>query len=217
MFGGLGVGLLLSAAHATEAPPEITEQVLPRGGVQFERLTVPAPPVYVPHVEHRGTVERLRRRDVVGELRVATGISLNERGQAALPAPLPRVSCRFEHYSAVDHAWFLDLIAWFRGEMKRLGVTYRAQTWDCDNFSLALNAFADLAQVQAERRDPPRLIGRLIVAQQTAWGGTPAGGLHEVVIFRSERAWWVCEPQSGALIPLTDYPNRRHIREVLFN
>lgn len=212
------LGLVLASATVVQAQrPTIEDHVLPPSGVQFERLSLADLPIYVPHVEHRGTVEQLRRKDVVGELRIATGLDLHERGHAALPAPLPRVSCRFEHYSAVDHEWLLDLIAWFRREIRRLGVSYHAETWDCDNFSLALNAFADLAQLRSERRDPPRLIGRLIVAQHTAWGGTPAGGIHEVVIFRSGRAWWVCEPQSGAVIPLTDYPNRRYIQEVLFN
>jgi len=217
MIRWLGIGLLAATAQAAESAPVLTDEILPRSGVQFDRLRLAEIPVYQPHVEHRGTVEQLRRKDVAAELRFATGLELHERGHAALPAPLPRVSCRFEHYSAIDHAWFLDLIAWFRREVRHLDVSYRAETWDCDNFSLALNAFADLAQLRSERRDPPRLIGRLIVAQRNAWGGTPAGGIHEVVIFRSERAWWVCEPQSGAVIPLTDYPNRRYIQEVLFN
>jgi hypothetical protein len=218
VLGALSAGLWsLSSARAADSSRAIEDHVLPRSGVRFETLNLPAIPVFVPRVEHGGKIETLRRRDIAAELRIVTGLPLNERGKDPLPPPLPRVSCRFEEYSAVDHAWFVDLMAWFRREIHHLAVTYRAQTWDCDNFSLALNAFADLAQVDAPRRDPPRLIGRLIVTQKFAWGGTPAGGAHEVVIFRSDLAWWVSEPQSGAMVPLNEYPNRRHIQEALFN
>lgn len=207
---------LLALALLACAPPAPADEVLPPSGVRFETRKLSLLPAYRPRLVG-GEVETLARRDLVAELRIATGIRLNERGADPLPAPLPRVSCRFEAYSAVDHAWMRELVAWFRKEAEHLHLDFRPESWDCDDFSKSLNAFADLAQLGSPTVDAPRLIGRLVVEQRHPWAGTPAGGTHEVIVFRSEKAWWVCEPQSGEMVSLLLYPNRAHVREILLN
>lgn len=204
---------LLLAVTAAAADPEI----VPRSGVTFERLRLRELPVFVPRVNGAQGIEVLTRKDLLAELRMVTGIDLHERGTNPLPPPLPRLSCRFEAYSVIDHDWMTALVDWVRLEEKKLGLDFRAETWDCDDFSLMANAMADLAQLRSDEHQPPRLIGRLIVAQAGAWAGVPAGGTHELILFRSGRAWWVVEPQNGTMVSLWEYPNRRHIREILFN
>lgn len=206
------LGLLL-AVTAAAADPEI----VPPSGVKFERLRLRELPVFVPRVNGAKGIEVLTRKDITAELRMVTGIDLHERGQNPLPPPLPRLSCRFESYSVIDHDWMTELLDWVRLEEKHLGLNFRAETWDCDDFSIMANAMADLAQLKSSQHHPPHLIGRLIVGQANAWAGVPAGGTHELVIFRSGRAWWVAEPQNGTMASLWEYPNRRHIREILFN
>ena len=206
-------GTLAVLAHAAPADPEI----VPRSGVTFEQLTLKAIPPYRARQRPDGRYETLRRPDLVAELRLVTGLALNERGADLLPAPTPRISCRYETYSVVDDAWFRDFNDWFRDELRALDLKFRQQVWDCDDFSLSLNAFADLALLLARDHPPPQLIGRLIVEQANPWGGTPAGGLHEVVIFRSQSAWHVVEPQTHTVTTLQSYPNRGFIQEILFN
>lgn len=106
---------------------------------------------------------------------------------------------------------------WFTESVDKYDLTYQKEKWDCDDFSRLANAMADLARVKSNYLGPPQLIGRLVVAQVAAWAGTPAGGNHELIIFRSGAAWWVAEPQNGTMVSLWDYPNRRHIREIYFN
>ncbi|AOS43648.1 hypothetical protein Verru16b_00700 [Lacunisphaera limnophila] len=207
------LGLALPVAVSLGAEDDF----IPPSGVKFETLKFKPIPAYRPGRGPDGNYETLRRAELVAELRLLTGVKLNERGTDLLPAPVPRISCRFELYSAVDDAWFAEFNEWFHRELWDLGLTYRKEDWDCDDFSLALNALADLALLQAGEHPAPQLIGRLIVRQVKPWGGTPAGGVHEITLYRSGSGWYVAEPQTRAIIALRDYPNRQHIQEILFN
>lgn len=209
--------LLLTLPTLSLANTGVDADIVPSSGVQFEQLKIKAMPAYQPARCKDGSYESISRQDIVTELRLLTGINFNERGQELLPAPLPRISCRYEAYSSVTLSWFRKFIFWFDHQMRALGLTYRKDDWDCDDYSLALNAMADLAFLQSKDHPPPQLIGRLIVRQIFPWGGTPAAIAHEITIFRSDTGWYVAEPQSGRVDPLRDYPNRKHILEILFN
>lgn len=208
---------LLGAFTALPLSAAEDPETIPRSGHKFELLKFKPIPRYAPRQQHDGSYEVLSRKDVVGELRLSTGVHFNERGNALLPPPQPRISLRYEFYSAIDDDWFATFNDWFHRELDKLDLRYRKESWDCDDFSMALNAFADLALLLAEEHPPPQLIGRMLVQQVHAWAGTPAGGIHEVVIFRSGTAWHVVEPQNRTMCALLDYPNRHTIREILFN
>lgn len=207
---------LLCVFHGVAAASDSGESI-PRSTAQFERIALPAMPAYEPATRRDDTVLTLSRGEIVAELRQLTGVKLNERGADLLPADEPRISCRYELYSAVNASWFKRYLRWFEKELRALGLTYQRETWDCDDFSMALNAFADLALLRNKAHPPPHLIGRLVVYQDHRWSGVAAGGLHELVIVRTERGWKVVEPQTGDIEDLEDYPNRNAVKEVLFN
>jgi len=192
-------------------------EILPPGGVEIRINRVDAVPPYRAELGDDGKPVLLTRTQIVAELREITGLALNDQGGELLPPPFPRVFCRFETYSVVNHRWFESLIHWCTGQVRFLGLTYRRENWDCDDYSMAYNAIADIAQLRAQTPAPPRLVGRLIVQQKVAWAGTPVTGAHEVITFRSGKSWWVCEPQNGTKILLKNYPNREHVREIMFN
>lgn len=193
------------------------DEVIPRSSVKFEQIKVRPIPTYRPLREPDGSYEHLTREDIVKELRMITALPLNERGRDLLPPALPRITCRYDRYSVVDQAWFGKFSKWYGHELWHLDLTYRKEYWDCDDFSTSLNAMADLALLESREHPAPQLIGRLIIRQVHAWASTPAGGTHEIVIFRSEAGWQVMEPQNQHIASLWDYPNRQHIREILFN
>jgi len=199
------------------AAPAVDSDILPPGGLAIPVHRLEAIPPYRAELGRDGQPVRLTRAQILAELRALSGVALNDQGDALVPPPFPRVTCRFETYSVVNHRWFGNLIFWCRGELRFEGLSYRTENWDCDDFSTAYNAIADIAQLRARQPAPPRLVGRLIVRQAHAWAGTPAVGLHEVVIFRSGKSWWVCEPQNGVKVRLEKYPNRGSIREIMFN
>jgi len=192
-------------------------ELVQTSGHKFEFLKLKEMPTYHPARKSDGGYESLTRKDLLVELRMITSLPLNERGSSLLPPPLPRVVCRYESYSAVDHEWFQSFNEWFHRELQALDLTYRKEDWDCDDFSMALNAMADLALLRSREHPAPHLIGRLIVDQANPWAGVPTGGSHELIIFRSEDGWFVAEPQNRQVASLWDYPNRTHIKEILFN
>lgn len=183
----------------------------------FARLPIPAMPAYEPALRRDGQVETVTRTEIVAELCRLTGKQLNERGTDFLPADEPRITCRYETYSVVHAGWMKSFVKWFEKELKVLGLTYQDESWDCDDYSVALNAFVDLALLRNKSHPPPQLVGRLVVYQDRRWAGVRAGGVHELVIVRTERGWLVVEPQSGEFGKLDDYPNRESVKEILFN
>lgn len=193
------------------------DEAVKRSGYRFEHIPLEVVPAYDPARGPDGRFVSISRPAIVQELRELSGVALKERGANLMPPDMPRVICRYDSYSAVDDVWFKQFLAWFKKELKVLGLSYRSETWDCDDFSWSLNAMADLALLRTKAHPAPHLIGRLVVSQEEEWAGVSAGGLHELVIYRSGSGWHVVEPQNGKTVALAKYPNRRGIREVLFN
>jgi hypothetical protein len=216
--GGLRAALAGAALLVAVSVPAGTDpDLIPPSGIKFESLKLKPIPAYRPFRDTYGNYLTVTRREIVEQLRLITGLELHERGSDLLPPPLPRISCRYERYSAVSDSWFKEFTEWYRRELWRLDLNYRKESWDCDDFSVALNAFADLALLLDKEHPPPQLIGRLVVRNNRAWAGVHAGGVHEIVIFYSGSTWHVYEPQSNTIGTLWEYPNRTFVREVLFN
>lgn len=210
--------LAAAAAIATATPAADESTIVPRSDTRFETLRLAKIPAYRPTRRADGNFEEIDRPRIVRELTELSGVGFHERGNNPLPPPLPRISCRFDRYSAVDQAWFGDFLRWFRNELTyHLGLDYRKESWDCDDFATTLNAMADLALLGSAGHPPPQLIGRMRVVQARAWAGVEPCLSHELVIHRSEKGWFVTEPQNGQTVALRKYPNRRQILEVLFN
>jgi hypothetical protein len=179
-----------------------------------------AEPTEIPALRLRrdaaGRYETLGRAAIRRELGEIAGLEFRELGSG--PPGQPFIGFRSDEYAVVDHRWFSTVVFQVWLELKYWELTYAGDVWDCDEYCLALGALADLALLRAPEhpRPPPQLFGSMIVRQPHPWGTTPAGGVHALVLFRSERSWWVVDPQNGRIEPLEKFPNRGAIREILF-
>jgi hypothetical protein len=61
--------------------------------------------------------------------------------------------------------------------------------------------------------DPGQILtGVIVTEEEFSFGGVPAGGAHELNMLRSSLGWFAFEPQTDALAPWGEYPNRNCIR-----
>jgi hypothetical protein len=129
----------------------------------------------------------------------------------------PRIISGPGPWAPLDYDWVLSYSSWFQNQMRRLGLRYRPDAWDCDKYSMAFCSFADIAAMRADPALQAPLVGRMVVYQKYGWGEIPAGGMHEVVLFRSSKGWRVYEPQTGSMCALQFYPNRNLVQVVYFD
>lgn len=193
------------------------EDKIPASALSFQEIKIKAMPAYQPTRGADGRYVVMSRAQIVEELRQVTGVAFKERGDSPVPPERPRIICRYEFYSEISDAWFKSFYDWYQYELWSLDLTYRQNVWDCDDFSIALNAMADLMLLANKEHPPPQLIGRLVVRLHTRWANVEPGGMHEITIYRSETGWHVMEPQNGISTRLDKYPNRDTIEEILFN
>lgn len=136
---------------------------------------------------------------------------------AAAGANWPVLRHGQDAFLAADHGWLRRFLDWQRHFHWQFDHRYQAEAFDCDDFSVNMLAFVDLAMLRAGSHAQPALVGRLIVWQRNSWAKTRAGGLHEVVLFATDRGLQVVETQNGSLIPLAEYPNRQHLWRLILN
>lgn len=136
---------------------------------------------------------------------------------AAAGANWPVLRHRHDVFLVADHGWLRRFLDWQRHFHWSFDHRYQSEVFDCDDFSVNMLAFVDLAMLRTGSHAQPALVGRLIVWQRNSWARTRAGGLHEVVLFATNRGLHVVEPQNGSLIPLAEYPNRMHLWQLILN
>jgi len=128
-------------------------------------------------------------------------------------APFAVVETSDATFTPLAHAWIERAADWTWHFAKATGIVYTAESFDCDKFALGFALAANIASSRAGVKAQP-LLARIHVLQTVAWGGAPAGGAHAINGFLSERGIYVLDPQSRALVPLADYPNRAGIFRI---
>lgn len=117
-------------------------------------------------------------------------------------------------FTPVSHEWLVAAAEWSWHFAKARGTSYTPESFDCDKFALGFAFAANLAASDAGVKAQP-LVARIHVQQGEAFGGVGAGGGHALNAFFSDRGLFVYEPQSRALVPFDQYPNRHAIFRVI--
>lgn len=153
-------------------------------------------------------VPQIRGREII------TYRQLMSELQAAFPGIRADQIALADHtFQAVDHGDLRRLIHWMADFYWRSPVLrYRPEAYDCDNFARTFTVIADLAG--ADLFEGQIGVLRIYVRQVHRWGGVPAGGLHALVVFRSDRGLYVYEPQGRAFVRADDYPNRTALMRI---
>lgn len=158
---------------------------------------LPPPPAWV----QQSTLPPWSIDEIAGEIKRVTGRT-------------PLISYTRSDFVRPDHRWLLDFEQWFRGLAKNLKIGYVDETWDCDNYARCFVAFADVAALKGGESRGSICVGWATVSNRRAFGGIPAGGAHAIVIVGTSAGLFAIEPQTGVMVPLTQYPNRDEIAEL---
>jgi hypothetical protein len=113
------------------------------------------------------------------------------------------------NYAIPKHRSMLAFIEWVNTlYFNSPELRYVPESYDCENYTRTFAVLADLGGVSVKGQHS---IFRIYVEQKVAWGGVPSGGYHALVLFKSDRGWFVLEPQTGDVITLDRYPNKQYI------
>lgn len=198
--------LTVPAGEAAETGFEVRRLVLPFAspGETPQRLQIPKVPLFQPIHAPDGSLATVDMARVEKELRSASpGLKL-----FALPDD--------ESYLLVPHGWMTDLLWWYRSFLFELGLTYEREIWDCDDFSRTAAGMASLSVYISGYGGFECPIGWINVLNKNPWAGVKGVGVHELLLVVTDEGIFVTEPQNGAMVHLSDYPNREYIREVVF-
>lgn len=126
------------------------------------------------------------------------------------------VQWRFDdkRYIVVDYDWMVDILNWWDTIKFNFNVSYRSESFDCDNFAKFLNSVAGFTN----QYDAEIMGGTIIVNQVYKFGGVPSGGSHMLNFFVTNKGTFIVEPQGkiSTVVEVSKYPNVKYIREVRF-
>lgn len=136
---------------------------------------------------------------------------------AAAGANWPIIRHRSNEFVVLDHGWLRRFIEWQQHFRFKFDHEFQAELLDCDDFSLGMMAFVDLAMIRAGAQSSVAFVGRLGVQQAKTQTKARAAALHEVVVVATDRGLFVVEPQTGQMVELENYVNRAHLRWLVLN
>jgi hypothetical protein len=97
--------------------------------------------------------------------------------------------------------------------LAKQGVSYTAESFDCEDFVNAVDSTLRMMTAKAGIKAAP-LTCCLTVATSVSWADVPAGGYHAVMATMTEAGVVVSESQNGKSIQFSIYPNRSGVIEV---
>lgn len=129
-----------------------------------------------------------------------------------LTSPFTGIDTSDATFTPVSHVWLEQVLPWSWHFARAAGLAYTSEAFDCDKFALALAFSANVAAGRAGVKAQP-LFARIYVTQRVPWGGVNDGE-HALNAVLTDRGIYVIEPQTRAIVPLADYPNRGSIWRV---
>ena len=199
------LALVASALPVAAAEFDVTDGTVPRASAwQPAQIEVQRVPSFVPAAAPGGAIRVLTLDQIRAEFRAAG-------------ANWPATQHRHTEFVVADSDWFGRFLEWQHYFLWQFDHRYRREGFDCDDFSVSMMAFVDLAMLRAGLHARAAVVGRLVVSQKNPWADVRAGGKHEVVLIATDRGLTVVEPQNRWTVPLRDYPNRTHILRLILN
>jgi len=124
-------------------------------------------------------------------------------------------------YQPIEEGWLRsNFMPKFKMLIKRLRMKSSSEGFDCDNFAELFRSELAVENHLAGRSSLGEVAcGVLVVEQRRAFGrvlSMRSGGLHSLVIVRTDCGWMVIEPQTLRLASLDEYPNASTIQQVYF-
>lgn len=126
---------------------------------------------------------------------------------------------RDNQFVVIDHGWLKSkFLPFFRGYLVSLRARSSSDGMDCDNYSDLFRSQLIVANIiggGSRRGEVPCAV--IVVRTVKPHARVPANpeGLHQLLAVRTERGWYVVEPQTTALCPLLEYPNLPYIESML--
>ncbi len=166
-----------------------------------EYLDLPMPQEFIPSLQ------------VDGEIQYIKGSNIEKQIKTVSPA-LEKFYYNKDivEFVVPDHVWLKHLLKAYDEFLDYTGVRGKPETWDCENYSGMLNAITTLRIWRAGFLDTRAAIGWLRVDAKYEWAGLPAG-LHALMFAVTSEGTLIIEPQNGQYCHLSDYPNKKYIKE----
>jgi len=122
------------------------------------------------------------------------------------------------NYIPVRFEWLQQYVRWWEGAKATFGINYADDQFDCENFARLFKALADSTILGLQRKESSSLaFATLLVYPKKAFGGVgPESGTHVLNLVGTDRGWIVIEPQTGAMVELSKYPNVKTIIGLAF-
>jgi len=115
-------------------------------------------------------------------------------------------------YVIPDDAWLKQQYdPYFRWFLHYLSADYQAEGMDCDNFSNMYQQNLVLANLKSGGSRAGEVPCAVMIVNQR-----DKGILHALNLVRTDRGWFVVEPQDGRFTPLTSYRYRHDIATIDF-
>ncbi|HUX79205.1 MAG TPA: hypothetical protein VMW10_05615 [Alphaproteobacteria bacterium] len=169
------------------------------------------------HIIPDGIIEKIGREykiDDIPPLEYSKSIPWGEIGFKA-----SATFFRDGKYVTPTHEHLEMFINWWRGFILTENVAYIKDAFDCDNFANLFKTLYTLSSLRAEEKvEAQVLVGTIIVKQEKEFAFVYGGSFvwHMLNIVRTEKGWFVVEPQNGFFISLEYYPNSKTIVSAYF-
>jgi lipid-binding SYLF domain-containing protein len=116
-------------------------------------------------------------------------------------------------YIPVRFEWLEQYVLWWKEAMANFGIAYANDAFDCENFARLFKAMLDVQILPMELKESKSLASAtVLVYPKNEFGGVgPESGTHVLNLVGTDRGWIIVEPQTGAMVELSKYPNLKHI------
>ena len=116
-------------------------------------------------------------------------------------------------YTSISERTLSYVIADHFGMMRRYAkLKEENELFDCDDYAFTFKAMVSCYGMMFGKNYE---CGVLTVKQEKAFGGIPAGGYHALNVILIDGVLNVLEPQTYEFTPLSEYPNRDNIMDLI--